>query len=140
MIDMRKKRSLLWGSIVLSLFFVLGNIYLSQFVSPLFSGITYANDRTDVVHFLQKMITHPDFPQQYDLAQETYGPGLKEDVYVETEKRGKEIAYYTELLKKNQNARDVLIKLAMIYKAQGDILTSTEYYKKARAIDPNITH
>lgn len=136
---MRKKRSLLWGSVALSLFFVLGNIYLSQLVSPLFSGITYANNRDDVVQFLQKMITHPDFPQQYDLAQETYGSGLKGDVYVETEIREKEIAYYTNLLKKNQSARDVLIKLAMIYKAQGDISTSAEYYKKARAIDPSVT-
>lgn len=121
----------------IAMLYILLNIYISQKVAPEFSGIVYKNDRTAAVSFLQKIAARREFSDQLALFSTVYGKEIFNDVMSPTTKVNKQIAYYTSLLKKNAKSRDVLFKLALLYKNENSA-KSREYYKKALAIDPNL--
>ncbi len=122
----------------LAALFVTLNIYLSQSVSPLFSDITLSNNKEAAITFLKKIKKMPEFNMQFLIFSSQFGKSIDREVYADTTQNKKQIPYYRELLKKNPLSRDVLFKLALLYKVDGNIEVSRSYYKNASQIDPEL--
>lgn len=135
---MQKKRARFFFIALFATTYVLLNAYISQAVSPLFSGVVYANDKKATIDFLKKIMRQPEFNTQFSLYTAQYGKGIDSAVFSEKVDSQKKIIYYTELLKKNPHSRDVLIKLALLYRSMGDVNKSNAYYQNALQIDPEL--
>lgn len=123
--------------IVLGLF-VFSNIYSSQFFPPLLFTLVNQQKRSDAILFLKKIKKTKEFPQQLNYYKNIYGQEIEKEVFAEELKRKEEIKKLKMLLKKNQKARDVLVKLAILYFEEEDFKKAKEYYQKAKEVDPQI--
>lgn len=118
--------------------FVLINVYSSQVLHPLFFNLVNNQKKSDAVLFLKKIKGTQKFPQQLQYFKNIYGQDIEKEVFAEEIKRKQEIIKFETLLQKNAKARDVLIKLAILYFEDGDLNKAKEYYQRAKNIDPMV--
>ena len=118
--------------------FVLINFYSFQVFQPLFFSLINTQRKSDAVLFLKKIKKHKEFNQQLVYFKNLYGPEIEKDVFEEEIKRKREIKKLETLLQKNEKARDVLLKLAILYFEDENFKKAKEYYQKAKKIDPQI--
>ncbi|HLD26878.1 MAG TPA: hypothetical protein VJB63_02905 [Patescibacteria group bacterium] len=134
---MSKNRALY---ICIFLFFVytILNIYASQQFNSLFFHLVTRQKKDDAVLFLKKIQKTAYFSDQLSVFTRLYGASIQEDLQKETEERDKKISQLEALLEKNKYARDVLIKLALLYYENDHPSRAKNYYQKAQTIDPEI--
>lgn len=133
-----KKNYVFYFLSVFLFFYVLINIFASQYFHPLFFKLTIKQNKTDALVFLKKIAKTKDYPTQLAVFTRIYGSSIKTDLAREKETRRRQIVELKALLAKNTNARDVLTKLALLYLEDGDRSKAKEYYQKAKGIDPEI--
>jgi len=131
-----KKKFLYFFGWLLAVSFVLINIYSSQTIHPLFIRLVNQPQKPDVILFLKKIKGTKEFSQQLDYFKNLYGEEIEKEVYAEEVKRREEIKKLEAILPKNPKARDVLVKLAILYFEDGKPNAAKDYYQKAKAIDP----
>lgn len=128
--------------IILSLFlfgfliFVALNILFSQNFPYLITKIITDQNKNEVILFLKKIKDTPDFITQLNYYKKIYGSEIESEVYLEDKKRDEEIEKLEKALKLNPKARDVLVKLALLYLQKKEKKKAKEYYFKAKEIDP----
>ncbi len=128
-------------SLVIIVFFVFiwlaANIFSSQYVSPDYVGVV-GNQKQSVISYLRKIKTWPKFMTELNNYKETYGDILEEEVFKIDRERKEKIGKLEEFLTKNNQARDVLYGLYILYKEEGDNSKATEYLNRAKEIDPTL--
>lgn len=124
--------------IVLFFIYVLANVYASQTFNTLFFKLTAGQNRTDALTFLKKIKNEKDFPAQLTVLTRTYGSSLADGLEAEKDARRRQIAQLEALLKKNPSARDVLVKLAILYYEDDQPSRAKHYYQQAKTIDPEV--
>lgn len=120
-------------------FLVIVNIYYSQNLDPLFFKLANAGKKDSALAFLKKIKHTTEFDKQMKVFEQIYGASFKEDFFADTVRRKDEINKLTAILSKNQKARDVLVKLSILYNEEENLQKAKEYYQKAKEIDPKIT-
>lgn len=132
------KKSALY--IFISLFFVytILNLYASQNFDPLFFHLITRRQKKDAVAFLKKIQKTPYFTDQLYVFTHLYGSSIQNDLQKETQERMIEIATLEAMLEKNGKARDILVKLAILYYENDQPSRAKNYYNRVRAIDPEI--
>jgi len=119
-------------------FFTLINVYSSQILHPLFFNLVNQQKKSDAVVFLKKIKGTKEFPQQLNYYKNIYGGEIEKEVFAEEVRRKEEIRKLETLLQKNEKARDVLVRLAILYFEDEDFKKAKEYYQKAKEIDPMV--
>ncbi len=119
-------------------FFTLINIYFSQTLHPLFFNLTNNQKKTDAVLFLKKIKGTKEFPQQLQYFKNIYGQDIEKEVFTDETRRKEEVKNLETILLKNEKARDILVKLAILYFEDGNLIKAKDYYQRAKAIDPMI--
>lgn len=134
----RKSKNILSAGFffILTIFFLI-NFIFSQTVSPLFLGMVNYQ-RQAVVEYLKRIKLLPQFSDELKYYQRLFGMKTGDEVFKDERERKKEIAKLEQLLTKNDQARDVLYKLYLLYKADGNQTKAEEYLKMAKEIDPII--
>jgi tetratricopeptide (TPR) repeat protein len=94
--------------------------------------------KSDAVLFLKKIKGTKEFPQQLNYYKSIYGQDIEKEVFAEEIKRKEEIKKLETILEKNQKARDVLLKLAILYFEDENFKKAQEYYQRAKEIDPMV--
>lgn len=123
---------------LLFLFYVILNILISQFVSPLyFKSLT--DEKSTIVAYLQAIRSLPQFQTELIHAVNTYGTWVKTEVYAQDIARQNTIEKLEEFNTKHPHQRDVLLSLAKLYKERGNIQRAQRYFQEAQAIDPEVT-
>jgi tetratricopeptide (TPR) repeat protein len=131
-----KKILLLLILFIFFLFLIL-NIAFSQNVSSLLVGVVN-NQKPAVVDYLKKIKPLLQFQDELKNYQQRYGVSLKDEVFKDETLRREEIARLEQLLIKNNQARDVLYKLYLLYKEDGDSNKARQYLDRAKEVDPTI--
>lgn len=131
-----KKILLLLILFIFFLFLIL-NIAFSQNVSSLLVGVVN-NQKPAVVDYLKKIKHLLQFQDELKNYQQRYGVSLKNEVFKDERLRREEIARLEQLLIKNNQARDVLYKLYLLYKEDGDSNKARQYLDRAKEVDPTI--
>jgi len=130
------KTLLFWTLSLLFFLFLIINIVFSQNISSLFVGMVN-NQRQAVVDYLKRIKVLPQFKKELVNYQEIYGHGLTNEVFKDERLREEKIAELESILQKNNQARDVLYDLYLLYKAEGNNDKAQSYLNKAKEIDPS---
>lgn len=133
-----KKKHLLYSAVGIFWLVMAVNIYSSQDLHPLFFNLVSRQQKTDAVVFLKKIAQTPAFPSQLGLFQKIYGADLVNEVKADELARAKEREKLQQVLEKNAKARDILVKLAILYYEDNNHQKAKEYYRKAQTIDPEV--
>ena len=96
------------------------------------------NQKPAVVDYLKKIKPLLQFQDELKNYQQRYGVSLKNEVFKDERLRREEIARLEQLLIKNNQARDVLYKLYLLYKEDGDSNKARQYLDRAKEVDPTI--
>lgn len=70
--------------------------------------------------------------------QSIYGKDIENEVFFEENQRKEEIKKLKLILEKNPKARDLLLKLAVLYFEDNNFSQAKFYYQKAKEIDPAV--
>lgn len=128
--------------IILSLFlfgfliFVALNILFSQNFPYLITRIITDQNKNESILFLKKIKDSQEFVSQLNYYKKIYGSEIESEVYLENKKRDEEVKKLEKVLKLNPKARDVLVKLALLYLQKKEKIKAREYYLKGKEIDP----
>jgi len=117
--------------------FLLLNIFFSQNISSLFTGLVN-NQKQAVVSYLKKIKLLPQFGNELKYYKQTFGKEIEDEVFKDKREREKKIIELEGVLKKNDQARDVLYGLYLLYKEDGNNIKAEEYLKRAKKIDPTL--
>ena len=129
--------SILFMSVLLFGFFVVVNIFSSQIISPVYLRLVN-EDRGGVISFLKKIMLLPQFTNEYKNYHTIYGKAFENEVFSEKKAREKKINELEQILVNNPKERDVLYSLYLLYLAHGDQKKASEYFNRAKVIDPAI--
>lgn len=119
-------------------FFALVNVSSFQSLPSLFFNLVNNQKKSDAVLFLKKIKGAEEFPQQLQYFKKIYGGEIEKEVFADEIKRKEEIKNLETILQKNEKARDVLVKLAILYFESNDINKAKKYYQRAKEVDPQI--
>lgn len=119
-------------------FYVLGNIIISQTISPVYFKLIN-NDKAAAVEFLQKIRKDPRFTEQLTGYKETFGSRLEEDIFLEDRIRDENIKKLEQINIESPNLRDILYGLYILYYEKKDYEKASGYLQDARALDPSLT-
>jgi tetratricopeptide (TPR) repeat protein len=132
-------RKIIFGACVMVFVsFIIVNIYFSQTLHPLFFKLVNQPKKSDIVLFLKKIKNTREFPQQLQYFKNIYGQDIEKEVFAQELKRREEIIKLETALKKNEKAKDILVKLAILYFEEGNLNKAREYYQRAKKVDPMI--
>ena len=132
----KSKRMVMFLTVLLSVFLIF-QIFFSQNLSPLFFGLTN-NNKESIVSFMQKIRLTSDFPQQLNYFENIYGSAIKNEIFFKEIAQNQKITKFEQILKNNNQARDILYSLFLLYKEKGDNLKAEKYLRLAKEVDPNI--
>lgn len=118
--------------------FVLVNLYSSQVLHPLLFNLVNNQKKPDAILFLKKIKGTKEFPQQLQYYKSIYGERIEKEVFAQEIKRQEEIKKLEIVLQKNEKARDVLVRLAILYFEDGNLKKAKDYYQKAKEVDPMV--
>lgn len=122
--------------VLLTLILIL-NIFFSQYISPLYEGVALGK-REAVITYLRKIRLLPEYKSELGNYIEIFGEKIEDDVTAVDRDRKDKIESLEQILTKNNQARDVLYGLYLLYKENGNNSKAGQYLEKAKAIDPNI--
>lgn len=131
-----KKKILISFIVTLSALFLLANIYFSQTLHPLFFKLVGQKDKETAILFLKKIKGQAEFEKQMAYFKRLYSDEIENQVYQDERKRKEEIKKLEQILLLNPKARDVLIKLAILYFEDGNFNKARQYYQTAKEVDP----
>lgn len=117
--------------------FLFLNITYSQFVSPIYTSLV-AGKRLSAIEYLKRIKALRQFQQELAVYKKIYGDSIEEEVFRDDFERKKTIARLEQLLKQNSKARDVLYRLYLLHKEDGNEKKAAEYLQKAKDVDPTI--
>lgn len=117
--------------------FLLLNIFLSQFISPLYFQMMNENQKI-FVYYLKSIRSLPQFSSELLRLKNTYGNELQNDVYSKEIEEKRMIQKYEQILDKNMYSRDILYSLFFLYDQTGDKKVAQEYLNRAKTIDPSL--
>lgn len=117
--------------------FLLLNFYASQKISPIYFDLV-ENDKKNAIDFLKKIRKTNWFDSQLNYFVKIFGSSLKLEVFSEEIARTTKIKQLEQLLTKNNQSRDVLYSLFLLYLERGDKITTEKYLMKAKEVDPDI--
>lgn len=129
------KKSALYIFIYLFFVYAILNLYASQNFDPLFFHLMTRRQKKDAVAFLKKIQKTPYFTDQLYVFARLYGSSIQNDLQKETQERMMEIATLEAVLEKNGKARDILVKLAILYYENDQPSRAKNYYQQAKNID-----
>lgn len=121
----------------LLLVYLFVNILSSQLISPLYFQIA-KEDRKSVIILLEKIKDFPSFPYFLEIHKKIYGNRIEQDVFAEEVKRKETIQNLELLLTRNPKSRDILYRLSLLYRDEGNQTIADGYLNKAKVIDPVI--
>ncbi|OGK21455.1 hypothetical protein A2866_02055 [Candidatus Roizmanbacteria bacterium RIFCSPHIGHO2_01_FULL_39_8] len=113
------------------------NILSSQLISPLYFQII-KEDRKSFIVFLEKIKDFSSFPYFLGMHKRIYGNRIEQDVFAKEVKRKETIQNLELFLTRNPKSRDILYRLSLLYRDEGNQTKADEYLNKARVIDPVI--
>ena len=114
------------------------NIYFTQHLPAYFFDLVYKKSSGAAVVFIKKISKQSYFADQFDYFKTIYGGLITQAVLADATGREGEIKHYKTLLDKNNHARDILIRLAIIYFESDNPQKAQIYYQQAKKIDPTI--
>ena len=122
---------------LLSVVFLLANMYASQQIHPLYFNFIGEN-KDDVIKTLRFIQSLPEYPEVLAMQKNIYGSSIEGEVNQEAKIRDNSIRHLEEELKINPKARDVLYNLSILYKKEGNSQKSLELYRQALQVDPAV--
>jgi tetratricopeptide (TPR) repeat protein len=122
---------------IVSLMYLIANIYSSQSISSLFIGVVN-DEKPSVIEYLKKIRNLPIFKQELKNFSQIFGKDIIKEVLKEEEENKIKIKQLELALKKNPNSPQIFYALSILYNNLGDKNKAQEYLKKAQAIDPLI--
>ena len=123
----------------LSVMFVAANLLYSQAISPLYAQLTN-DDKSGAVEYLKKIVSLPDFQRELTTYKTLYGRDIENDIFRTKLDRQKMISQLENLLQKNNNAREVLYNLSLLYRADGNPIKAKTCLDKSKLIGPTISN
>lgn len=117
--------------------FLLFNLISSQLISPLYFQLL-KEDKNVAVALLRKIKKLPAFTSFLEINKKIYGNSFEQEVLTPDIKRNNLIDEYELLLLKNPKSRDLLYNLYLLYQEDGNEIKASEYFQKAKEIDPAI--
>lgn len=114
------------------------NIFTTQNVSPLFSGLVFENQKSAVIGFLRTIKNQPYFKSQLSYFKAVYGEEIESAVFSDTSRRVQLIKQYESLLTHNPKSRNLLIALTTLYLDENNFKKARQYYQKAKSVDPDV--
>ena len=126
------------GSFFLGFFILLYlvlNIVASQWISPLYSGLV-DEQKTSIVPYLRKIVSLPDYKSEFVRYEISFGKTLIDEVTQEKRAREQLLQKLDQILYLSPQSRDVLYRLFLLYKEQGDNIKAQNYFKRAKEVDP----
>lgn len=114
--------------------FVFANI-LSALSLPALLASFADEDYKSIIEALKRSDSLPQ-EDEYLTHVETLFPSIRADVYADSQKRKTAIATLEGALQKNQNSRDILYVLSVLYAQERNSDKSRQYFLRAKAIDP----
>ena len=116
--------------------FVFVNIVSSFSLPSLLSS--FANeDKKSSVEALKQSTALPQIDEYLTHVESSF-PSIRADVYADTAKRKTVITTLENTLPKNPNSRDILYVLSVLYAQENNRDKSSQYFKRAKAIDPTL--
>lgn len=131
------RRSALQLFFLISVLYVILNIYSSQTVHPLYFK-QVADENEHAVEYLSKIKTLPQFESQYRWYNSISEEDIYDRVFHDNLVRSGRIAQLEQVLTKNPNSPVVLLALSNLYRLQGDIPQAEDYKNRAKLIDPGL--
>lgn len=117
--------------------FIAANIYVSQFsYHPLMFRLITLQDAPAADQFLADLEGTSVYPAQLRYFNSLFDNVFTHEIDIKHLNTDNSINYYEKILKLNGKNRDVLIKLALLYKENGNTKKSADYYRAAKKIDP----
>lgn len=126
--------SLLISSVLLT--FLCVNIWASQQIDPLYSKLVREEPEAEYEFFsiARKLPVFTEIYPSMDGTFEQYRTRLE----VQDNKRKEQIAQFETYLEQNPKSRDIFLIIASLYEQEGNLDAASEYYQKAREIDPSL--
>lgn len=118
--------------------FVSVNIYSSQNHPKLFFDLLIKRELKSAVSFLKRIQRRQEFRNQLQYFESQHGEAIVPLVFEDMKRREDEITRLKRVLEQNKDARDVLVKIALLYAREDNLTEAQKYYKKAKALDPLI--
>ncbi|MEN9328475.1 MAG: hypothetical protein RI947_1283 [Candidatus Parcubacteria bacterium] len=116
---------------------VIGNIIASQTVSPLYYKVINEQPGATVT-FLKIIKPLPEYAALLTLNTSLYGRSIEDEIIAPKLEREQLIHQLEESLKRNNEARDVLYSLHVLYRENGAVHKAESYLQRARAVDPDV--
>ena len=128
---------------VLLIAYLLGNIVVSQNVSPIYYTLSDLSLSKKSLHdgafnFLMSIRKLPEFEQFLPRFIAVFGSSIGEDIKKEDDKR---LAYFKNLeyiIEKSPKSRDALLKLYLYYVQENEPDKAIYYLNKAKEVDPSL--
>ncbi len=113
------------------------NVFLSQFISPLYYQLVNEHE-TATVSYVQSLRDFGLFSFELMKFKDIYGKGFEKDVFDQEIQKEQMINKFEQILNKNPYAKDALYSLYLLYNENGDTKKAGEYLKRAKEVDPSI--
>ena len=112
------------------------NVIASQVFNPLLFRLVKLNDIQAGKQFLRAIEETKDYPQQLSYLNQLFDNAFTHDLDQNEFSINQELEKYQNLLLRNQNSRDILMKLALLHYQKKEYFEAKKHYQEARAIDP----
>jgi len=125
--------------------YLLGNIVVSQNVSPIYyklSTISLSKKalHNDAFNFLTSIRKLSEFNEFLPRFTAVFGSSLNEDIRKEDEKRAAYFKNLEYIIEKNPKSRDALLKLYLYYIQENEPDKAIYYLNKAKEVDPSLNN
>lgn len=122
------------GTVIL-FFLLIGNIAGSELIPTLYEPLINGN-RPATVAFLRSIRNLPEYRFFATQLEGIQNKSFEQEVYADVFARDDLIQKLERTVANYPKSRDALFYLAMLYRDQGNKQKYTEYFERARAIDP----
>ncbi len=118
--------NIVWSQNISSIYFKLSNIKSSK--------IEMKKSAYNLLISIRKLPFYKDYLTRY---KNVFGNSIEEDIRIENKKRFDYLENLNALLEKNPKSRDVLFRLYIYYKEEGNIQKALQYLNTLKQIDPD---
>jgi tetratricopeptide (TPR) repeat protein len=119
--------------------FLMANILLSQYVSPLYFRFIM-DDIPATAQYIKKMQNTPQFQALFSEQKKIFGNDLEEQVYMRNITQAQLKNKLEQVLKLNPKSRDALYELYVINEREGNHTVAQAYLDRAIAVDPMVNN
>jgi len=124
--------------------YLISNIVWSQNISNIYFELNdIKSNKKDMqkgaFDFLISIKKLPVYKAYFDMYKRIFWNSLESDISYENKKRVDYLKSLNQLIKENPKSRDVLYKLYIFYKNDGNLQKAHEYLNKIKEVDPSFT-